>query len=54
MKKKKNYGENGPLSLLCESQYLGMLTLMFKIREREDIQNWRPLTLLYTDYKIIS
>ena len=40
--------------LLCESQYRGMITLMFKSGEREDIKNWRPITLLNTDYKIIS
>ena len=41
-------------NLLCESQYRGMITLMFKSGEREDIKNWRPITLLNTDYKIIS
>ena len=39
---------------LCESQYLGMITLLFKKGEREDIRNWRPITLLNVDYKIIS
>ena len=41
-------------NLLCESQYRGMITLMFKSGEREDIKNWRPITLLNVDYKIIS
>ena len=39
---------------LFESQYRGMLTLLFKKGEREDIRNWRPITLLNVDYKIIS
>ena len=39
---------------LCESQYRGMITLLFKKGEREDIRNWRPITLLNVDYKIIS
>lgn len=39
-------------NLLCESQYRGMITLMFSSvlsGEREDIKNWRPITLLNTD-----
>jgi hypothetical protein len=39
---------------LCASQYNGVLTLLHKRGEREDIKNWRPLTLLNCDYKIIS
>ena len=39
---------------LCESQYRGMITHLFKKGEREDIRNWRPITLLNVDYKIIS
>ena len=39
---------------LCESQYRGMITLLFKKGEREDIRNWRPITLLNVDYKFIS
>ena len=38
---------------LSASQYKGVLTLLHKGGEREDIQNWRPLTLLNCDYKII-
>ena len=34
-------------------QYKGVLTLLHKGGEREDIKNWRPLTLLNCDYKII-
>ena len=39
---------------LCESQYRGIITFLFKKGEREDIRNWRPITLLNVDYKIIS
>ena len=41
---------------LSASQYKGVLTLLHKGEEREDIKkNWRPLTLLNCDYnKIIS
>ena len=31
-----------------------MITLMYKNGEREDIRNWRPITLLNVDYKICS
>jgi hypothetical protein len=31
-----------------------VLTLLHKGGEREEIKNWRPLTLLNCDYKIIS
>ena len=40
--------------LLSESQNRGIITLMFKSGEREDIKNWRPITLLNVDYKIVS
>ena len=39
---------------LSASQYKGVLTLLHKGGEREDIKNWKPLTLLNCDYKIIS
>jgi hypothetical protein len=39
---------------LTPSQYKGVLTLLYKSGEREDIRNWRPLTLLNSDYKIIA
>jgi hypothetical protein len=40
---------------LSPSQYRGVLTLLHKGGKREDIKkNWRPLTLLNYDYKIIS
>ena len=39
---------------LPHSQSKGILTLLYKKGEREDIKNWRPLTLLNVDYKIVS
>jgi hypothetical protein len=40
--------------LLSESQNREIITLMFKSGEREDTKNWRPITLLNVDYKIVS
>ena len=39
---------------LADSQYKGIITLLYKNGEREDIKNWRPITLLNVDYKIVS
>jgi hypothetical protein len=39
---------------MSKSQNRGVLTLLFKSGKRENICNWRPLTLLNTDYKIIA
>ena len=41
-------------STLSNSQGKGILKLLFKKGEREDIKNWRPLTMLNTDYKVIA
>ena len=38
---------------MCNSQGMGMITLLYKNGDRNDITNWRPITLLNTDYKII-
>lgn len=35
-------------------QNKGIMKLLYKKGEREDIKNWRPITLLNTDYKIIA
>ena len=35
-------------------KYKGMITLMFKSGELEVVKNWRAITLLNVDYKIIS
>ena len=39
---------------LCNSQCRGIVTLIYKQGEREAIENWRPITLLNNDYKIIA
>ncbi len=39
---------------LCSSQYTGLIRLLYKSGEREDIGNWRPITLLNSDYKILE
>ena len=39
---------------LCISQYVGLIRLLYKKGDREDISNWRPITLLNSDYKIIE
>ena len=39
---------------LAPSQQRAMLTLLYKKGEREDIANWRPISLLNVDYKIIT
>ena len=39
---------------LPESQNYGLLTLLFKKGERALLSNWRPISLLNTDYKILA
>ena len=39
---------------LAPSQNRAMLTLLYKKGERADISNWRPISLLNVDYKIIT
>ena len=39
---------------LSTSQTKGLIHLLYKSGEREDIANWRPITLLNSDYKIIA
>ena len=36
------------------TQYQSLITLLYKKGVREDIRNWRPISLLNCDYKIIS
>ena len=40
--------------LLPQSQYLAVIRLIFKKGERENLKNWRPISLLNTDYKILT
>ncbi len=39
---------------LSESQMSSILRLLFKKGERELIENWRPISLLNTDYKLLA
>ena len=39
---------------LSYTQYLAVITLLYKKGPREDIRNWRPISLLNVDYKILS
>ena len=39
---------------LCESMYKGIISLLYKCGDRDIILNWRPITLLNIDYKIIA
>ena len=39
---------------MSNSQSLGIITLLYKKGDRNDITNWRPITLLNCDYKIIE
>ena len=43
--------EKGELTV---SQKRGIITLLHKGKDRKELNNWRPITLLNTDYKIFS
>lgn len=43
--------ENGQLT---NSQQKGLITLLYKKGPRDDLRNWRPISLLNIDYKIIT
>ena len=38
----------------CNNQNLGVIVLLYKDGDREDIKNWRPITLLNADYKLLE
>ena len=37
---------------MCNTQSMGIITLLYKNGDRNDITNWRPITLLNNKYKI--
>ena len=39
---------------LTESQRMGLISCLFKKGDRLNLQNWRPISLLNADYKLIS
>ena len=39
---------------LSVTQKQGVLSLLYKKGDPENIENWRPITLLNTDYKILT
>lgn len=36
------------------SQRTGIISLLYKKGDKQDVKNWRPITLLCTDYKILA
>lgn len=42
------------IGVLSASQRKSIITLLFKDGDEKDIRNWRPVSLLCTDYKIIA
>ena len=39
---------------MCNTQRRGLITLLFKKGDSQSLNNWRPITLLNCDYKIIA
>lgn len=50
----KVYKEIYKEGALGETMRKGVISLIFKKGDREEIKNWRPITLLTCDYKILS
>ena len=40
--------------MMCNTQRRGLITLLFKKGDSQNLNNWRPITLLNCDYKIIA
>lgn len=47
-------GEVQGRGLLTDTMRVGHISLLFKKGGKEDLRNWRPLTLLTVDYKILT
>ena len=39
---------------MSESQKVGLITMFYKKGDHRYLENWRPITLLNSDYKIIA
>jgi exonuclease III len=48
------YEENFTMGKLSDSQRKSILTLVFKGNDREFLKNYRPISLMNTDYKILT
>ena len=48
------YNNNFSLGRLSFSQRTGLITLLYKKGDRLETKNWRPISLLCTDYKILA
>ena len=46
--------ENFSNNCMSDTQKQGLITLIFKKGEMENLNNWRPITLLNYDYKIMT
>ena len=46
--------ENFRIVILTDSQHEGLMRLLYKKDDRRLVKNWRPISLLSTDYKIAS
>ena len=40
--------------IMSDTQKKGLITLLFKKGDAHDLKNWRPITLLNYDYKIMA
>lgn len=48
------FKEFGKQEILPESFRQGIITLIFKKNDKQDLKNWRPISLLNVDFKIFS